>query len=704
MCSRVCCICPRLCFSAQAILPDPSPAISQSTRLSWQALSDSERAALDKEINEEDSLQESGLGLHAESEGLTLDSDDDEEAAASGRRYRTDASTSARTLEDDADELPVARKSLWPSLDDVPAHVPAFLPPFPGLQKQKTTADLARAAAKQADLQEDLLASSTAAAAAREQLAPKLHVNVHVDPWKQAIPFDRSSVAEQARASSSSERLPVPLPPQLSDQTEPLSSLPAFLSTHLDLTLNPPAAPDFNPNKSQYRRAAAAFLSASARAGEDSLFAAVPPLKIRFAKKTPGWLPYPLRLAPEDPDPTFMPFDGPPYNGTVVNSITFPVAASLMPLAPAPNPRLPNIFQPLIAPLADKQRAKLFARTTRMGQPGKLDESGQTTPYVLELDPVGFNPTDISHVQQGKGIQYGFDWRKADPTAKELPKSAALPSAVLKDLGSSSLRASSMMGMSPGPATPRDQRPDARESSAALSSRIRGTSVSFAPSPHARSTSISALNINGHAHSPSMPPPAALNRSFTIPEQGEDRIIAPSVPPEAERNFGTEGNINFAASQPNGVAEPTMDRSASAPAPILPDLSRTIVPSASPAIGQMTVAPAFKISLKDPRPTLNPNRSDSQVLQVRMNGTGHLNGVANGHNSVTPPLMPSPFGSAPGSAELRTAKRELDEEEAAGYEPHGYGNSPKRQRLELFDEQPPPLVRCSIGLCVSGLI
>ncbi|KAK4048409.1 hypothetical protein OIV83_004755 [Microbotryomycetes sp. JL201] len=272
---------------------------------------------------------------------------------------------------------------LWKDPDAIPAYVPPFLPPFPGLERE-TAAEAALRRRKEREL--EAARAEARAADGRRRLAA-----ARGNPWVAAIPYSSSMLAELHPASA----LPPASPPRITNgaqdeagQNPPQrptrrrarsisppptrNSLVAFRHTlpempHLPTWLRP------NPK----RRTAASTISLSADlavASPDSLFGLLPVPATRQATRPPGFLP--------DYAPTRVhPFNTPlPY--TISNPVPYNSAAGHV-IAPPPHPRipdtLPRLRQHLAAPTSDN--LSLFSRTTRMGPPGPLGPKGEALDY-----------------------------------------------------------------------------------------------------------------------------------------------------------------------------------------------------------------------------------------------------------------------------------------------------------------------------------
>ena len=136
-----------------------------------------------------------------------------------------------------------------------------------------------------------------------------------------------------------------------------------------------------------------------------------------------GWLPYPLRLDPREPDPVLHPTD---LEKTMLTSMSIPLLQARPFTRSSAIPRSLSLSSDLVNHLASTSSNDFFARTTRLAPPGPLGVHGETLPFLLA--PVeDYDPTNLSKVQEGRLVQYGFEWRQAEPASCELPKAREMP-------------------------------------------------------------------------------------------------------------------------------------------------------------------------------------------------------------------------------------------------------------------------------------
>lgn len=331
--------------------------------------------------------------------------------------------------EEDARPFPA-----WNNEADIPAYVPPFFPPFPGMERESAEA-LARRRRRARERERDALAAATAA----NEYQQRLYNNSNTrrggavgggggggggDPWAEVIPYSTSSLATMAAEFGHS--LPTPSSPRSAATKRLLEaqrvaaadkengdeggggkrttkrrrrslSPPPTATTSLASFANIqpliPHEPTFLP-PNQERRSAAGYIAFESRHPElnissDSLFGSLPyAAPLRQATLPPGFLP---DFAP----PLIHPFNtNLPY--TVSNPVPYHPAAptSILP-APPPNPRLPtplsSIARELTFPFRFDTRPglrdqlhpnlALFARLRRIGPPGPLGPKGEALNY-----------------------------------------------------------------------------------------------------------------------------------------------------------------------------------------------------------------------------------------------------------------------------------------------------------------------------------
>lgn len=314
--------------------------------------------------------------------------------------------------ESDPEEEDTTPESLWQSLDDIPDHIPFFLPPLPGFEKARAhrlpepTSRRANPLGTSKRIQPDPLH--------RPDLTAHL-TGAHVDPWRHEIPYDRSSISEAIIGGYASSALPSLSPPPSPGGKPKKTSLPSYYQAYRELA-NQNHQPGL-PMRTAKGKKAAGYLSQMTYTGADSLFGNMRPTRPNFQRKTPGWLPYPLRLAPSDPDPTFHPFD---LKSSLIEPISFPVRSAEA-LVPIPHGRTSTIYSSLTRPLSKISSPRLFNRTTRIGQPAPLGPNGESWPYALAADESLFDPTNINQVQMARKVQPGFRVREKDWRDEKLP-------------------------------------------------------------------------------------------------------------------------------------------------------------------------------------------------------------------------------------------------------------------------------------------
>lgn len=357
-------------------------------------------------------------------------------------------STSTADLEAPGSSSPAstAEASGWRSIEDVPSHIPPFLPPLPGLERpfmalppQPTAlaptpanvepAQPAAESTAQANTKEEAPRATNAGAlnmalSAAADLATHQYKHGHVDPWKHVVPFERSHLLLREP-----QLLPtnVPLPLKNSDvapedHAKAHSSLMAYFQLHKRLAAEPPLQPTWSSRSK--RRQAAALLQRPDAAISDrfdlsdintSIGGLVGAQRPRFVRKTAGWLPYPLHR-PKDsrdrkgqqPNPLLHAYD---LQSDILDNISEPLTGSaqhdltteLSALVGGSNARRAAGRDAGLPPGVKG----FMRRVTRIAQPGPLGSSGETLPYVIQ-------DGDITAGDHSKRLLYGFDWKEQD--------------------------------------------------------------------------------------------------------------------------------------------------------------------------------------------------------------------------------------------------------------------------------------------------
>lgn len=340
-----------------------------------------------------------------------------------------------------SDEEFTAQAAAWRSPEDVPNHIPPFLPPLPGFEQPFMPLPPQSAATMplEPDNQPEAAANNKEEHAPRSTNSGALNMTInatadlqhkhgHVDPWKHVVPFDRSHL-QLREPQLLPSNLPLPLKPtDVVNEDEALdspthSSLMAYFKLHRHLTTQPPVQPTW-PKKSK-RRQAAALLNRPEGAWDRfdlsnpsaSIGGMVGAQRPRFTRKTPGWLPYPLhkpanprdRKTAQQPVPILHPYD---LQSDMLDPVSSPVIPSDMSDLSA---NLANLVGGSSARRAAAQDAGLppgvkgfLRRTTRIAQPGPLGSNGETLPYSLVSGTDG----DVA-----KRVVLGFEWPARDFTA-----------------------------------------------------------------------------------------------------------------------------------------------------------------------------------------------------------------------------------------------------------------------------------------------
>ena len=272
----------------------------------------------------------------------------------------------------------------------------AFLPPIPdltaGLQEQTIVDDETGRTVKRARRVADAGKSS----------------------WQRAVPYESSQLVEyETRPLPSIDEI------QLTIDDTASSSLLYFLETfnHVSLDMAEEDAPlPLRQNRIR-KRAAASIHSNILHPSDDSLSGAIPTPQPRHARKQAGWLPYPpLTERPDASEPSgkavqsFPPLH--PFSTGLPTTVAESVPTYVLPhitrtLVPTMHPRYPTAVYS-IRTMLEQGKAPLFLRTTRIGPPGPLLESGAAGHYEIELEKP--NIPNWSGETAPRMVAYNFDW------------------------------------------------------------------------------------------------------------------------------------------------------------------------------------------------------------------------------------------------------------------------------------------------------
>lgn len=217
--------------------------------------------------------------------------------------------------------------------------------------------------------------------------------------WQRSVLFDTSALAEvEVRPLPNASLLDLAI--SEGPDAASASSLLYFLETFNHISLDPhlSGGQDALPlrQNAKRRRAATAIHSNILNPSDDSLCGAIPTPQPRHAKKQAGWIPYPT-LNPNRQDPSepsgkaVIPFPQlHPFSTQLPPSMTEALPTVVLPhptriLAPLMHPRYPTAHSS-IRTLLEQAHGGLFNRTTRLGPPGPLLDTGAAGYYDVELE------------------------------------------------------------------------------------------------------------------------------------------------------------------------------------------------------------------------------------------------------------------------------------------------------------------------------
>lgn len=256
-----------------------------------------------------------------------------------------------------------------------------------------------------------------------------------VPSWQRSVPYESSTLA-QIQTRPLPDVAPLEAAFSIASDDPSTSSLFHFLETFNYIAFDPhlgggsEALPlRHNPKR---RRAATAIHSNILNPSDDSLAGAIPTPQPRHAKKQAGWIPYPsLNPNREDlsepsgkailPFPQLHPFSTqlPPSMTEALPTMVLPHPTRI--LAPTMHPRYPTAHSS-IRTLLEQAHAGLFNRTTRLGPPGPLTETGAAGFYDVELERPNIPgwPGDTAP----RMMSWNFDWEIGNENDEAVGKSA----------------------------------------------------------------------------------------------------------------------------------------------------------------------------------------------------------------------------------------------------------------------------------------
>ncbi|SCV73099.1 BQ2448_7024 [Microbotryum intermedium] len=270
----------------------------------------------------------------------------------------------------------------WRDPSLIPPWVPDFLPPFPGMERQREAPLAARRRREQADSAWDGRPRGAQYAAGG-------------DPWNAPIPYNTSMLSDMHPITHLPPLSPPPLSPTMEEDESLLprltkrrrravSPLPSALDS---LDAYRAALPEIShmptyrrPNLDRRRAAAVIGLHPDLSiAGVDSLFGLLPMPWTRQPTRPPGYLPETATTAAIHP-----------FNTALPHTATVPVpyhqgAAGTHLAAPVPHPRVPTTLarakDQLFKPSETNNNLTIYSRLTRIGPPGPLGPKGEALDY-----------------------------------------------------------------------------------------------------------------------------------------------------------------------------------------------------------------------------------------------------------------------------------------------------------------------------------
>lgn len=404
---------PLLCVSADQALATVSDPI---TSLSFLPLTDAEVAALDR-AGETDLEDEPPSPHPSSTDGSSEDDSDFEihylkpiQPATEEPVSPLSPSSLGITLRD-----PPQTESLvdrWRSIEDIPAYVPAYFPPLPGLERIIP-----------GSMNEDPMDEPVIVPEPIQPSSPTPPSALKHDPYLTATPFTKSQLFEQYGSTSFPHLPPFPTvsspppvegadhdmgsppplkKPKLTDPMEYFNETYAFLLEDKPSARTPDQLLKRNPRRKQL------ISSQPLEPFSDSLFGTIPVSSIRSNRWSAGWIPHPpVHAGQLLPVPELKPFGHTPL--PVPLTIPVPLDFPPAPLLPQSHPRIPalipNLFNTLSSQSLSPDTFTLFNRLTRLGPPCELGHQGEPTAYRVKQQAA----TEVEG-QKPQYMEWGFHW------------------------------------------------------------------------------------------------------------------------------------------------------------------------------------------------------------------------------------------------------------------------------------------------------
>lgn len=318
--------------------------------------------------------------------------------------------------------------SNWRSIDDIPAYVPPYFPPFPGLDRQS-------------DQELSLpIVSEQPVDPPKPSPPPNDHhpSNLsNLNPYSFSIPYSQSQLFElhgsfvEPQPSNDPPLEPPPPSSPARKKARLSESLDGFLQTYGYLVQEKITNPSndqprfLKPNPIRHQ-----FISSDqTQPLHDSLFGSIPVGSIRANRWSAGWIPHPpTKDGQLLPIPELKPYGHTPLPLPVAMPV--PLQFPPTPLLHQPHPRIPDLIPRWFQKLSQDARDDKFIlinRLTRLGPPSQLSPSGEPQAYkIQELNPTPNTDltTAVNHPSTGdpsthastlpltqpRYIQWGFHW------------------------------------------------------------------------------------------------------------------------------------------------------------------------------------------------------------------------------------------------------------------------------------------------------
>ncbi|CAH7667684.1 hypothetical protein BY996DRAFT_6636803 [Phakopsora pachyrhizi] len=309
------------------------------------------------------------------------------------------------------DDLTVSNHK-WRSNIDIPAYIPSYFPPFPGLERVDSLPENENPQTEEA----------------RDPIPDQQSFEAQ-DPYLCAIPFLKSQLHELHGEFLSPKPSASLLSPTGAKKRRLSGSLEGFLQTYnfmLEEKQTNKAAEEkkfLRPNPARHQ----ILDSHRTPAIHDTMFGAIPIGSIKPSRWSAGWIPHPpVKDGQLLPAPELKPHGHTPLPIPVTMAV--PIQFPANPLVNQPHPQIPSLIPRMFQKIAHGVRGDtftLFHRMSRIAPPSELGPTGEPLPYrIQEITSAQQANSDIDELNRPKYMEWGFQWpahegREPLPPAKQ---------------------------------------------------------------------------------------------------------------------------------------------------------------------------------------------------------------------------------------------------------------------------------------------